>query len=246
MRTSILDHGSLTLLLVVVLVGCSSETQVVEGTSCTTTQLDSCVEIECPGSEPVQVCDGADGIPGPQGMPGDDGSPGGAQGPRGEPGADGQDGAPGQDGGSCSVEPIDSATARIVCDDGTEATIVSPGRPVIFDAFLVDEDIPSSTGGEADFSLDYQWSAQNPELVAEDFYLFTAAIRHESGDDPRIRCSGVRSCTFQFPPGTRSGRWYVTAVNIENQVGFGHSVNRDELLFGVQCCGDLSLLVTGD
>jgi len=75
-------------------------TQVIEGVPCVSTDLDGCVEIECPGSEPVQVCDGADGADGSagaQGPSGEDGQDGaqGDEGPQGPPGQDGQDGAPG-------------------------------------------------------------------------------------------------------------------------------------------------------
>lgn len=87
--------------IAVLIAGCGdTTTQVIEGTPCVTTDLDGCVEIECPGSESLQVCDGADGATGPQGLPGTPGEDGqdGAQGdvgPRGSPGQDGQDGTSG-------------------------------------------------------------------------------------------------------------------------------------------------------
>lgn len=95
---------------------CGSETtQVIEGVPCVATNLDGCVEIECPGSEPVMVCDGEDGAPGSDGArgpAGQDGAPG-AQGPPGLPGQDGQDGAPGapgadgQDGADAAITSVD-------------------------------------------------------------------------------------------------------------------------------------------
>jgi hypothetical protein len=77
---------------------CGGETtQVIEGVPCVATDLDGCVEIACPGNDPVQVCNGADGAQGPPATPGEDGQDGanGDSGPQGPPGQDGRDGTPG-------------------------------------------------------------------------------------------------------------------------------------------------------
>lgn len=86
---------SILLAVILATLGCGGETQVIEGSPCVTTDMDGCVQISCPGSESVEVCNGADGAmgePGSQGLPGADGSDG-AQGPQGVPGPPGQDGA---------------------------------------------------------------------------------------------------------------------------------------------------------
>lgn len=94
---------------------CGDETtQVIEGVPCVATDLNGCVEIECPGSDPVQVCDGADGQDGdrgPTGQDGLDGLPGeqGDQGPQGPPGAPGTDGQDGDPGAVTSVTYLDFA-----------------------------------------------------------------------------------------------------------------------------------------
>ena len=88
----------LVLVCAALLLACGSETRVVEGTPCMTTDLGRCVEITCPGSEPVELCDGEDGAPGsvgpqgPTGMNGEDGAQG-LPGPAGQDGTDGQDSA---------------------------------------------------------------------------------------------------------------------------------------------------------
>lgn len=126
------------LLVLVLAVACGdTTTQVIEGAPCVATALDGCVEIECPGSDPVQVCDGADGATGEQGPPGQPGQDG-AQGPQGDPGPQGQPGQDGQDAGG--VEWVVTATV----DSGGWCDIARPyANPFVFlvQAFVCNHDV---------------------------------------------------------------------------------------------------------
>lgn len=77
-RTGLVIAAALTTL------GCAGETtHVIQGAPCTTEDMGTCVEISCPGSDPVEVCDGADGQDGDSGPAGQDGLDG-EQGPQGD------------------------------------------------------------------------------------------------------------------------------------------------------------------
>ncbi len=92
--------------------GSAGTTELVEGTPCTTQDVGRCVELSCPGSEPVEVCDGedgADGARGPEGAPGQDGQ----EGAQGDPGPQG---LPGQDAGGVEWVITANVDARGWCD----------------------------------------------------------------------------------------------------------------------------------